>query len=52
MNKGKKYYSIEKFDLSKLKNIEDRELIHQFENKNLIINIEKLKSQCTLNQLR
>ncbi len=52
MNQYKSYYLIRKYNLQKLENIEDRRLIHQFENKGFDLNMDDLKDKYTLNQLR
>jgi len=52
MKSCKGYYAFRPFDMQKFENIEDKNKIHQLENKNSIINTEDLKDQCTLNQIR
>lgn len=52
MNPNKEYYSINQFNLERLENVEDKNLIHEFENKNMDMNLENLKEKFTLNQLR
>jgi len=52
MNKNKCYYTMHQFDLQKFENIEDKKVIHQFENKNTTIDTKKLKDQYILNHIR
>ncbi|MBU5677655.1 hypothetical protein KQI88_14635 [Alkaliphilus sp. MSJ-5] len=52
MNKYKSYYLPNQFDIHKFENIEDKKIIHQFEDKNITVNIEKLTDKYILNQLR
>jgi hypothetical protein len=52
MNQYKDYYKVHQFDLLKFENIEEKKVIHQFENKNTTVDTENLKDQYVLNHIR
>lgn len=52
MEDSQGYYSIKKFDLSKISNIEEKSLIHQFGNKQSALNVEHIENKQILNELR
>lgn len=52
MYKCKSYHIMHKFDLLKFENIEDKKVIHQFENKSTTVDLEALKDKYILNQIR
>lgn len=52
MKKYKSYYTMHQFDMQKFENIEDKKVIHQFESKQLTIDLGELKDKYILNQIR
>lgn len=52
MNKYNSYYTACKFNLLKQENIEEKKVIHDFENRNLEMDLDALNNKYILNEIR
>ena len=52
MKVNKKYYSGQEISPIKFENIEEKQLIHQFENKSIQLNLDKLQDRKKVNEIR